>query len=321
MAVKGEDVFVCIVFGLALVGFVYVTVRGVGIICDYFRGPLCPMAYNPDGLGYELKNKLFGQHLASRVILKAVKGFMADPNPSKPLVLSLHGSSGTGKNLVAKIIAQNLFEGGEFSSQVHLFIATHHFPHPAHLETYKVQLQQWIRGNVSTCARSMFIFDEMDKMNPVLTDTLKCFLDHYAQVDGVSFTHAIFLFLSNQGGHLINQMALEFWEADRQREEIELNSQGLETAINKDVFNNKNSGFWRSSLLDSHVVDYFVPFLPLEYKHVFMCALAEMSALGLAPDTSMARNVVADMPYFPQEERLFSVKGCKSVKQRLKYYI
>ncbi|KAG9329077.1 hypothetical protein JZ751_007705 [Albula glossodonta] len=99
MAVKGEDVFVCIVFGLALVGFVYVTVRGVGIICDYFRGPLCPMAYNPN------------------VILKAVKGFMADPNPSKPLVLSLHGSSGTGKNLVAKIIAQNLFEGGEFSSQ------------------------------------------------------------------------------------------------------------------------------------------------------------------------------------------------------------
>ncbi|KAG9329076.1 hypothetical protein JZ751_007704 [Albula glossodonta] len=82
-------------------------------------------------------------------------------------------------------------------------------------------------------------------------------------------------------------MALEFWKADKPREEIELNSQGLETAINKDVFNNKN----------------------------------KMSALGLAPDTSMARNVAADMPFFPQEERLFSVKGCKSVKQRLKYYI
>ncbi|KAJ8376983.1 hypothetical protein SKAU_G00075630 [Synaphobranchus kaupii] len=131
-----------------------------------FLLPLHPHCVFPTGLAFDLRNSLYGQHLASEVILKAVTGFMEDNNPSKPLVLSLHGSSGTGKNLVAKIIAKNLFEGGDLSTQVHLFIATHHFPHSAKVDTYKAQLQQWIRGNVSVCPRSMFIFDEMDKMNP-----------------------------------------------------------------------------------------------------------------------------------------------------------
>ncbi len=43
--------------------------------------------------------------------------------------------------------------------------------------------------------RSMFIFDEMDKMQPQLIDTIKPFLDYNARVDGVSFRNAIFIFL------------------------------------------------------------------------------------------------------------------------------
>ncbi|KAJ8376988.1 hypothetical protein SKAU_G00075680 [Synaphobranchus kaupii] len=259
------------------------------------------------------------QHLASEVILKAVTGFMEDDNPSKPLVLSLHGSSGTGKNLVAKIIAKNLFEGGDLSTQVHLFIASYHFRHSANVDTYKAQLQQWIRGNVSVCPRSMFIFDEMDKMNPILTDTIKCFLDHFTQVDGVSYRQAIFLFLSNDGGWVINNIALDFWNAGKEREE--LNSQGLGTAIFKDLFNNKNGGFWRSSLIDSNVVDFFVPFLPLQHKHVVMCALAEMHTLKIAPDTAIAEKIANDIPYFPQETKIFSINGCKSVRNTLRYYL
>ncbi|XP_061101775.1 torsin-1A-like isoform X1 [Conger conger] len=294
---------------------------GENVIKQIKRFINCSPNYNPDGLASDLKSSLFGQHLASKVILKAVTGFMEDPNPTKPLVLSLHGSSGTGKNHVAKIIAQNLFKDGAQSSQVHLLIATHHFPHPDHLETYKAQLQQWIRGNVSVCPHSMFIFDEMDKMNPLLFETIKCFMEHYAQVDRVSYRHAMFLFLSNKGGEIITQKAMDFWMAGRKREEIELNSQGLETAINKHLFNSKNGGFWRSSLIDSNVVDFFIPFLPLEHKHVVMCALAEMATLGHKPDTAIAEKVADDFLYFPPENMIFSIKGCKSVRQRIKYYI
>lgn len=57
------------------------------------------------------------------------------------------------------------------------------------------QLQSWIRGNVSVCPRSLFIFDEMDKMHAGLIDSIKPFLDYYELLDGVSYRQAIFIFL------------------------------------------------------------------------------------------------------------------------------
>lgn len=60
---------------------------------------------------------------------------------------------------------------------------------------YQTQLQQWIKGNVSECATSMFIFDEMDKMHPGLIDGIKPYLDYYDKLDGVSYRKAIFIFL------------------------------------------------------------------------------------------------------------------------------
>lgn len=60
---------------------------------------------------------------------------------------------------------------------------------------FQEQLQNWIRGNVSACPSSVFIFDEMDKMHPGVIDAIKPFLDYYEEVDGVSYRKAIFIFL------------------------------------------------------------------------------------------------------------------------------
>ena len=57
------------------------------------------------------------------------------------------------------------------------------------------QLRQWIKGNVSICARSLFIFDEMDKMPVGIIEAIKPFIDHYQEVDGIDFRKSIFLFL------------------------------------------------------------------------------------------------------------------------------
>lgn len=90
------------------------------------------------GLAFDLENKLFGQHLASRIILKAVSGFMSNKNPKKPLVLSLHGWTGTGKNFVSELIANNIFKEGMDSKYVHIFTSELHFPHSSQFDTYKV---------------------------------------------------------------------------------------------------------------------------------------------------------------------------------------
>ncbi|XP_059381787.1 torsin-1A-like [Carassius carassius] len=275
--------------------------------------------FNAAGLKHDLDTKLYGQHVAAQVILKAVTGFMNNKNPKKPLVLSLHGSTGTGKTFVSQLIAENIYNQGIKSNFVHLFTATAHFPHEAHIDKYKTHLQEWIRGNVSICPRSMFIFDEMDKMHPGLMDSIKPYLDFTDNLDGVSYRQAIFIFLSNAGGEMINEVTVKFWRDGKEREEIQLRD--LETELSQSVFSNEGSGLRNSILIDKKLVDFFVPFLPLEYKHVIQCGLAEMASQGFTPTNIVIKRMADDLIFFPKDERVFSVQGCKLIANKLHFYI
>ncbi|MBN3299802.1 TOR1B protein, partial [Amia calva] len=88
----------------------------------------------------DLEENLFGQHVASKVILKAVTDFMKNKNPKKPLVLSLHGWTGTGKNFISHLIVKNIYRNGMKSSFVPQFVATARFPHPGEVQTYKTAI-------------------------------------------------------------------------------------------------------------------------------------------------------------------------------------
>lgn len=79
-------------------------------------------------------------------------------------------------------------------------------------------------------------------------------------------------------------------------------------------------GFWHSSLIDRNLIDYFVPFLPLEYKHLKMCIRVEMQSRGFEIDEDIVTKVADEMTFFPKEERVFSDKGCKTVFTKLDYY-
>ncbi|CAL8387730.1 unnamed protein product [Boreogadus saida] len=157
-----------------------------------------------EGLKADLKSRLFGQHIAAEVIMKAVEGLMNNDNPKKPMVLSFHGASGTGKSLASQLIVKNIYKKGMDSRFVHFFNAAIHFPDIYEVETYKSQLQHWIRGNVTHCARSMFIFDEMDKMHAGVIDGINPFMDYQYKLDGVSYSKAIFIFL--RWGHICFQL-------------------------------------------------------------------------------------------------------------------
>ncbi|XP_004849655.1 torsin-1B isoform X1 [Heterocephalus glaber] len=287
----------------------------------YCRFAECCDAERPldaSALKQDLEEKLFGQHLATEVILKALTGFKNNKNPKKPLTLSLHGWAGTGKNFVSQIMADHLHPRGLKSHFVHLYVSTLHFPHEQKIKLYQDQLQKWIHGNVSKCANSMFIFDEMDKLHPGIIDAIKPFLDYYEQVDGVSYRRAIFIFLSNAGGDIITRTALDFWRAGRKREEVQLKD--LEAVLSVGVFNNKHSGLWHSGLIDRNLIDYFVPFLPLEYRHVQMCVRAELQARGAVVDEEVVARVAQEMTFFPKDEKIYSDKGCKTVQSRLDFY-
>lgn len=79
-------------------------------------------------------------------------------------------------------------------------------------------------------------------------------------------------------------------------------------------------GFWHSTLIDKNLIDYFVPFLPLEYKHVKMCVRVEIQSRGYTVDEDILTRIADEMTYFPREERIYSDKGCKTVDAKLDYY-
>ncbi|XP_074251473.1 prosalusin isoform X3 [Saimiri boliviensis] len=157
----------------------------------------CECDFRPDlqGLECDLAQHLAGQHLAKALVVKALKAFVWNPAPTKPLVLSLHGWTGTGKSYVSSLLAHYLFQGGLRSPRVHHFSPVIHFPHPSHIKRYKKDLKSWVQGNLTACGRSLFLFDEMDKMPPGLMEVLRPFLGSSWVVYGTNYRKAIFIFI------------------------------------------------------------------------------------------------------------------------------
>ena len=271
---------------------------------------------NITGLQAAMRHRVFGQHLVTDTVYKAVKGHLLNKTPSKALALSFNGWTGSGKNFVSKIIAEHIFAKGMESAFVHQIIATHDFPHASEIESYKDSLKKWIVGNVTNCERSLFIFDEMDKMPEGLVDVLKPFLDYHGEVGGINYRKSVYLFLSNTGGNLINEEVLKNWKLGKKRESITIKQ--MDRVINLGAFNAKG-GFWHAALIQANLIDYFVPFMPLQRSHIKQCAKIDMEQKGF-PVTDSALNKVADeLLYFPDDVEVFSKSGCKKVSSKVDF--
>ena len=87
-------------------------------------------------------------------------------------------------------------------------------------------------------------------------------------VSGIDFRRSIFLFLSNTGGREITDIAYKAWSEGKARQNISYSD--LEHLIRKGAFN-EAGGLHKSNVVDRHLVDFYVPFLPLERAHVKQC--------------------------------------------------
>ncbi|KAM3912065.1 torsin-1A-like [Leptodactylus fuscus] len=267
---------------------------------------------NMEELQYDLDSKLFGQPLAKEVILKVIQ----NEERIKPLVLSFHGLTGSGKTFVSQILAKHFNPMGENSKYVHRIVATVSFPHANQVEKYKDQLHAWIKGNVSRCEHSIFIFDDIDKMHPELLHSLKPYLDYHDKIQGVSYRKSIFIFMSNTGANVISDLVLEYWREGKKREEMPLFD--IQSELSAYLLKAINSEFYNCDLIKNNVIDVFVPFLPLELEHIKMCVRAELQRLGRTENEQFVSRVAKSMDYYPKGEDVFSQNGCKNVHIRVK---
>ncbi|XP_033742094.1 torsin-1A-like [Pecten maximus] len=290
-----------------------------------FGGECCTDNYiklDERALMKSLETRLYGQHLAQAAILNHVHAHARPVHQTKALSLSFHGGTGTGKNLVSRIIAESIYRKGMDSKYVHLIAATNEFLHPGKVHEYKVNLKKRIETSVSKCERSMFIFDEVDKMPVGVLDIVKPYLDFYKNLNGVNYRKSTFLFLSNTAGSAIQKKVIDHWREGLQRESLGLVD--MEQLIITEALNEKKSGLWHSSILLHHMVSAHVPFLPLERKHVRECVKDSLVAKRYYPrrdviDERDVRDITAQLSYYPDEEELFSTTGCKRVPEKVDY--
>jgi len=278
--------------------------------------------HNLTGLEANLREHVFGQHIAVNTVVSTLKAHLQKSKPKKALALSFHGMTGLGKNYVSKFVAESLFKNGMKSKYVHLFISPIHFPLSTHTEQYKSMLQQWIKGNVTACGRSLFIFDEIDKLNPGVIDAIKPFIDYHTNVDGVDYRKSIFIFLSNTGGKVIADFTLDHWKLGKSREELTLND--VEHPLSLAAFN-EEGGLQKTEMIEKALLDASIPFLPLEKKHVKQCIRHELELNYNDVEASRKWTeetvdlIASHILYWPKQSQAFSTSGCKKVDKYVEY--
>ncbi|ODM98308.1 Torsin-1B [Orchesella cincta] len=267
-----------------------------------------------------LSKELFGQHLAINIMVTALKAHIEDPNPSKALVLSLHGWAGSGKTFTSQHLMNAMYKNGMNSSFVEFFMSSYHFPDAYQAQEYQDLIRRKVRSVVKHCPRALFIFDEVDKMPPGVLDALVPFIHHPGQVlDGYNYKQAIFVFLSNTGANDITRITKEAWQDGKNREELTFKD--FEQVLSNEAFNAKAGGLYKSRVIDKVLVDFFIPFLPLERQHVLSCIKVESKRHKMDPSIidEEAENIADLLTYWPADVKLYSTTGCKKVDSFVKY--
>ncbi|XP_063890762.1 torsin-like protein [Helicoverpa armigera] len=273
-------------------------------------------------LKLSLSQRMFGQPLVDELvnILHAHKEAVHDENKrnKKALVISLHGWPGVGKNYAATMIAEALYTKGMHSKYVKLFMGKKDFD-CSNLQKKKEDLVATLNSIVRKCPRSLIIFDEIHDMCPSVLDTIKPMLDHHHAVDGIDYRDSIFIFISNIGGQEIATKLLDLYAQGAKRGDVEFHD--FEPIIRRTAY--FQGGFEKAAAIANHLIDHYVPFLPLEQHHVEMCALAEFRSHSVYhPTKEMMAEALSVITYGPNEDQpIFANNGCKRFTRHIPYVI
>ncbi|XP_059405108.1 torsin-2A-like isoform X2 [Carassius carassius] len=217
------------------------------------------------------------------------------------------------------MIGRHIYGTAMGSPYIHQFVPTLHFPSTDRVQQYRSDLKRWVEGNLTACARSIFIFDEMEKMPPGVIDVLEPHLGPFHVLFQTNYHKAIYIFISTVGQEVINRVALESRQAGRDREDIL--PKELEDSVADAVYNNKNSGFYHSRVITEKLITRFVPFLPLLRRHVERCAQRELCQRGECQRVDVASAVGGAMTYTPNDSQYFSSTGCKLVPAKVNFFL
>ncbi|XP_025409420.1 torsin-1A isoform X2 [Sipha flava] len=245
----------------------------------------CPKTFDLQELEKDMNNKVFGQHLASKIILSALKGNSNRIKYNKkPLVMTFHGWTGSGKNFISELIASHMFRDNKVK-KLRYYLINSHSDFPLGTET---------------TAFKYIPIGVLDIIIPILEN-------HDTSIDS---RNSIFIFLTNAGADAIVEKTLDHWRKGYARNQLTI--QDFDKILQVSAFN-EIGGLKKSHLIDSHIIDHYIPFLPLEKNHVLQCIHAELRQLNQSMDSDNINKILQMIPFGPKPETLFSTSGCKRI--------
>lgn len=262
-----------------------------------------------------LNERLFGQHIAQDKVFTAVASHFKERDKSKkPLVMTFLGTQGTGKNFVSNLIAEAVFEKGTASKYYHVFHGSQYVDSSRLREYQKEIMDELFKGN-DQCAYSIFVFDEVDKMPEGIFSSITGMLDHHTLVRGRDFRKAMFIFLTNYGGGEVTRVLHQLTTKKALfRHELKLSH--FEENSRMSIYNEKG-GLKETDLIKSAVIDFYIPFLPLEEKHIVQCIKAEYQNYGhefVTPE--MVREILNYISF--HDVTKYANTGCKTIHPKVR---
>ncbi|XP_017470642.1 PREDICTED: torsin-like protein [Rhagoletis zephyria] len=262
-----------------------------------------------------LTEKLYGQHIVIQQLISALEAHLNPHSSSrKPLVMSFHGTPGTGKNYVADMIAEALYEKGVNSRFIHKYRGRLDFSIDNDVNKYNYRIYSDVTKGINDCPLSLFIFDEVDKMPQGVFESLTSLVDYNGLPDNLSGSKAIFIFISNTAGVQISHQLAKMLKNGAMRENIKLSA--FEQVLEK-VSYNIEGGLKKAGLIEKHVIDHYLPFLPLEKQHVLKCIAAEFKKWGRNPKEGVIESLLQDVITYDREHGLFATSGCKTIEKKV----
>ncbi|XP_055549182.1 torsin-like protein [Wyeomyia smithii] len=282
--------------------------------CRFNECCMAPYLKNDiDGLSRKLKQNLFGQHIVQNTLINALRGHLANIESSrKPLVMCFDGTTGTGKNYVADFIISSLYEKGMASNYVYKYSSDFWIINSPHEVTSK--LITTVKKAINACPYSLFVFDETQKMPKRALDSLVSLLDHHSSSSEFDYTKSIFIFLSNSAGVQIAQRLKSLIDSGRFRDDTTLVD--FERITEVAVYNMLGA-LEHSDLISSHVIDHYIPFLPLEERHAKQCIQKEFEMYCPGRMTKENINQVSRLAITLDDSGMFQNNGCKRISKKV----
>lgn len=233
--------------------------------------------------------------------------------------MMLHGPTGVGKNYIANILAETMFQNGKHSRYVNYITSSYHFKGEENLKAHQESLQQMIESNSTICDRQLYIFDEARRFPNKLLDSLSVFIDPGSPMQE-KLRKSIFLFLY-EGEEPVVEWALQMWQDKINRNDLTLKDAEMKLV----PFVHNDRSLRDSLLVEKGLIDHHIPFLPLERNHVRRCIkngildIHENPGFLSAEDLDELIDQIEDeIIFYPESDPTFSVYGCKKVLSKIR---